>query len=257
MTVAITAEQAFARRKPLLVPGYTDTTSDESYFVTRYFGALTDNVDPENPAPEEEKSHPQAYYVEQPPHATVPPHYHDTNQFQIFLKGRAIFGRKPVASLTVHYASGHTPYGPIITESDSTHYLTLRNLWDSGGKTMPDCRVTLRKICRRFHLIENIKIPDPTTVASGESETNEVLPCEDDGLGVAVITLGEGASSDLALSRAGAGRYAHIVAGAVELEGQSLGLNSCLYLGSDSNEPVRACAGGAAIVVMQFPPEPF
>ena len=135
MVDVVAKQEASARRQVLMVPGYTETGSDENYYVTKFFGALPANVDP-NPLAEA-IGRPQAYYVEQPPQAAVPPHYHDTNQYQVFLQGGVIFGKKPVAPLTVHYASGHTPYGPIITNEDATHYLTLRNQWDSGGKTMP------------------------------------------------------------------------------------------------------------------------
>ena len=68
--------------------------------------------------------------MEQPRRATVPPHFHDTDQFQVFVAGAASFGKHRVEPLTVHYAGGHTPYGPIVTAEEGTHYFTLRKHWD-------------------------------------------------------------------------------------------------------------------------------
>ena len=57
---------------------------------------------------------PQGFLVTQPPGSVTRPHFHETNQFQVFVDGHARFGKKPAAPLTVQYASGHTPYGPIV-----------------------------------------------------------------------------------------------------------------------------------------------
>lgn len=254
MTDTITYQESLTRRQLLMVEGYTETDSDESYYVTPYFGALPTNVDPNPPA--EALEQPQAYYVEQPPQATVPAHYHDTNQFQIFLHGAGIFGKKPVAALAVHYASGHTPYGPIVTDSKAIHYLTLRNRWDSGGKTMPQSRPTLRRLPRRFRMVEDFSLPTLDSLSSDACERLDLLPCEDDGLGVSVFAMGKGASSPLALEHAGAGRYALVLAGALEAA-EPLDTGSCLYIGPGDVDSFTARADGAVVLVAQFPPEPF
>ncbi len=254
MTATVSAKEAFARRQPLMVADYTETESDESYYVTPFFGALPTNVDP-NP-PQDALTRPQAYYVEQPPLATVPPHYHDTNQFQIFLRGRGLFGKKPVSALAVHYASGHTPYGPIVTNEREIHYLTLRNKWDSGGKTMPDCRPTLRKLPRRFRMVEDFVLPELEDLAPGACDRHDALACEDDGLGVSIFSMGAAATSNLALEHAGTGRYALVLAGALEAD-EILDAGSCLYIDADEARDFTAAPEGAVVIVTQFPPEPF
>jgi hypothetical protein len=251
----VSYQEAFTRRQPLMVADYTETDSDESYYVTPYFGALPANVDP-NPSAEMLEQ-PQAYYVEQPPQATVPPHYHDTNQFQVFLRGHGLFGKKPVGALTVHYASGHTPYGPIVTTEREIHYLTLRNRWDSGGKTMPQCRPTLRRLPRRFRMVEDFALPELAGLAPGTCRRDDVLPCEDDGLGVSLFALGPAAESTLALAGPGAGRYALVLNGAVETDAGAIDTGGCLHIGPADESAYRAGERGAAILVMQFPPEPF
>lgn len=255
MVEVVATQEAFARRQVLMVPGYTETGSDENYYVTQFFGALPANVDPNPPA--EAMGRPQAYYVEQPPQATVPPHYHDTNQYQVFLEGSAIFGRKPVGAMAVHYASGHTPYGPIITKDHATHYLTMRNQWDSGGKTMPQSRPTLRKVRRRFRMIEKIDQPDLASLASGAVDRQDALACEDDGLGVATFGLGAGAQTDLALAAPGEGRFGLVIEGMLRGQDTDLDAGSCVYIGPADQGQFQAGPDGAAVLVMQFPPEPI
>ena len=255
MVDVVATQEAFARRQVLMVPGYTETGSDENYYVTQFFGALPANVDP-NP-PDSAMGQPQAYYVEQPPQATVPPHYHDTNQFQVFLRGEAVFGKKPVAPLAVHYANGHTPYGPIVTHDQATHYLTLRNQWDSGGKTMLQSRPTLRKVRRRFRMIEEIVMPDLAPLGAGTVDRHDALACEEDGLGVSTFGLGAGADSDLALSRPGEGRFGLVLAGEIYGQDKALETGSCVHIGPNDTDTFRAGDAGAAVLVMQFPPEPI
>ena len=254
MVNVVATQDAFARRQILSVPGYTETGSDENYYVTPFFGALPANVDPNPPA--EALGRPQAYYVEQPPRATVPPHYHDTNQFQAFLRGDAIFGKKTVAALTVHYAGAHTPYGPIVTTERATHYLTMRNRWDSGGKTMPQSRPTLRAIRRRFRMVEEFILPQCDALPSGATERYDAMPCESDGLGVATFGLGANAESDLALAVPGDGRFGLVMTGVLRGQETDLDAGSCVYIGPGDTEIFTAGPQGAAVLVMQFPPEP-
>lgn len=254
MVEVVATQEAFARRQVLMVPGYTETGSDENYYVTPFFGALPANVDP-NPSAEA-MGRPQAYYVEQPPRATVPPHYHDTNQFQAFLRGDALFGKKTVGALTVHFAGGHTPYGPIVTTEHATHYLTLRNCWDSGGKTMPQSRPTLRPVRRRFAMVEEFVLPEAAALPAGAVERHDAMPCEVDGLGVATFGLGAGAETDLALALPGAGRYGLVMQGTLRGRGTDLDSGSCVHIGADDVETFTAGPAGAAVLVMQFPPEP-
>lgn len=253
MVDVIDAGVALQERQMLMVPGYTETTSgDGSFYVTRYLGALPDNVDPAKPASKTHRLAAQAYLVEQPAHSVVPAHYHDTNQYQVFLDGAAVFGKQNIGPISVHYASGHTPYGPIVCGQEGVIYLTLRNCWDSGGKSMPQSRATLQPVKRRFHMVEDIDIPDPGTAKGATQDV--LLPCEADGLGVSRFTLGPNAASNLALAHAGAGRYAMVMAGSLTAKGETLGKASCLYIAEDRADAV-AGAEGAVVIVMQFPPE--
>ena len=88
---------------------------------------------------------PQGYLVMQPPHSVTRPHFHQTNQFQVFVGGGGTVGKQRIDPLTVQYAGGNTPYGPIKAETEGVDYFTLRQAWDSGAKYLPANRSLLVK----------------------------------------------------------------------------------------------------------------
>ena len=81
---------------------------------------------------------PQGFLVEQPPGSVTLPHFHETNQFQVFVDGSGSMGKHAAEPLTVQYANGHTPYGPIAAGANGVTYFTLRQRWDQVPST---CRV--------------------------------------------------------------------------------------------------------------------
>ena len=185
MPIVVEAGAAAARRTAVVIKDYTNTENeDENYYATLYMGAPPDTAD-EMKSGADDKSLPQAYLVEQPPHATVPPHFHDTDQFQVFVHGKANFGKQQVLPLSVHYAGGHTPYGPIVTDQEGAHYFTLRANWDSGGKPMPASRNLLKRgqQCHRFAEVSDAL--SPSTMAAVDCDP--LFPVEGDGLGASML----------------------------------------------------------------------
>lgn len=248
MPIVVDAAEAAKGRQAVEVKGFTTKARDaDSYYATLYMGAAPDNAAASMGRPGDDKSLPQAYLVEQPANATVPPHFHDTNQFQVFVAGAASFGKQPVRPLSLHYAGGHTPYGPIVTTDQGAHYFTLRAKWDSGGKPMPQSRDRLKPVRRRHRLAEDIATDAPAGRA-------DVLPAEDDGLGASLFRLAPGQSGILDLDVAGGGQYALVTAGSVHHDGLDLTKHSCLYRFAEE-APLTLTAGptGAAVLLMQFP----
>jgi hypothetical protein len=54
---------------------------------------------------------PQAYLVMQPPGSVTRPHFHQTNQFQVFVDGGGTVGKLRADPITVQYAGANTPGG--------------------------------------------------------------------------------------------------------------------------------------------------
>jgi hypothetical protein len=171
MPIVVDVEQARQGRQILQVPGYTNTAREEDqYYVTMYTGAPPTTVAETIPNAETNRELPQCYFVEQPANATLPPHYHDTDQFQVFTSGELRFGKKAIGALSVHFAGGHTPYGPIYTDNVGTHFFTLRANWDGGGKPMPENRPNLQPVRRMYRLAGDVDTSSPRrhSVPSGQ-----------------------------------------------------------------------------------------
>ncbi|MEM7404272.1 MAG: hypothetical protein AAF458_03220 [Pseudomonadota bacterium] len=206
----------------------------------------------------EKLSLPQAYLVEQPSESTVAPHFHDTNQFQVFVRGDGLFGRKPVNGLTIHYARAHTAYGPIVARDSDVHYLTLRNCWDSGAKILPENRSKMQKIERLHRIVEDVHVPDPVELSTLRmSRGVDVVPLEDDGLGVRRFDLPPAGGCALGFEQPGAGAYAFVINGQIVYDDLTYEAHSLLYTGPDE-APLQVSAGGqgAIVLLLQFPPEP-
>ena len=69
---------------------------------------------------------PQAFLVDLPePGATVEPHFHDVDQFQVIVRGEGRFGKDRVSEFCFHYADAYTPYGPIVGPAEGISFFTL------------------------------------------------------------------------------------------------------------------------------------
>ena len=104
---------------------------------TQFVGQVTDLILPDDQVP---SPRPQAFLVEQSANWTLPPHFHQEHQFQVFVGGRGSLGAHPVAHLAVHYASPHSGYGPLVSGDQGLAYLTLRAVGDTGAWYLPEQR---------------------------------------------------------------------------------------------------------------------
>ena len=95
---------------------------------------------------------PQSFLVEQSANWTLPTHFHLQHQFQVFIAGSGSLGKTPIHPLTVHYASPHSGYGPLISESDGISYFTLRAMSDTGAWYLPEAREHLKTRIKKQQL---------------------------------------------------------------------------------------------------------
>ena len=247
MTLVVNGEEAIQGRRAVDIPDYTQSSNpQDQFYATLYMGEAPATA-AHAMAPVGTRAEPQAYLVEQPPHARVPPHFHDTDQFQVFVSGQAQFGKQTVSGCCLHYAGGHTPYGPIVTTERGSHYFTLRANWDSGGKPMPASRDKLQRGRACHRLAENLHDLD----ARGGTE---VLPVEDSGLGAMLYELAPNETQVLDLAREGGGQYALVTWGSVCYDDSTLVERSCLYRAADE-VPLSLTGGaeGGTVLLMQFP----
>jgi hypothetical protein len=198
---------------------------------------------------------PQGFLVIQPPGAVTPAHFHDPNQFQVFVEGDGRIGAHPVAPLTVQYANGHTPYGPIVASETGVKYFTLRQRWDAGAKYLPASRDKLVKGSQRARVKGSLGVSsDEDRAARREQLVETVFPAEADGLAGWLYRLGPGQACILPEPSVGGGQYLLVTAGAMVSGDEELPHNSVAFVSPDE-EAFRVVAGrgGLDLLVLQFP----
>ena len=198
---------------------------------------------------------PQGFLVYQPPGSVTPPHFHETNQFQVFVDGSGKMGKHAAAPLTVQYANGHTPYGPITAGENGVRYFTLRQRWDPGAKYMPQSRERLKKGGQRTRIKGGIDVSDDAFRRARQGLATEcVLAPEDDGLMAWMYRLGPEQRTMLPDPAGGGGQYLIVAGGALRMTDKELDLWSTVFVTAD--EPAFEVVSGEPgldLLVLQFP----
>jgi len=198
---------------------------------------------------------PQGFLVHQPPNAITPAHFHEPNQFQVFVGGKGRMGAAPAAPLTVQYANGHTPYGPIVAGEEGVQYFTLRQRWDPGAKYLPASMDLLRKGNQRTRLKGGIAVADEAERRARMAPVVETIMKEEaDGLAAWMWRLGPSGEAVLPAPARCGGQYLIVAAGALVTGEKSLDRLSTVYV-TPEEPPYAAKAGseGLDLLVLQFP----
>lgn len=246
MTLIATADAARVnRRRGSAADGVT-------FWHTLYLGTSRYNMAPGTPDPEPGALFPMAFLVEQDPGTTTNAHYHQQDQFQLVVGGRATLGLHDVGPVTVHFTGAYTAYGPIrASQDDGVWYFTLRNGFDPGARFMmkPENRSHLRTIEGRRHR-EAVAGPLPAPTAPAET----LIGPEADGLGAWRYTLAPGEALTGQDPSFGRGQYWVVVRGGLTHAGQTMDRLSCAFVYPDeAGFQAIAGADGAEVIAMQFP----
>jgi hypothetical protein len=198
---------------------------------------------------------PNAYLVSQLPGSALHPHFHQADQFQVFLGGSGRIGTHPIEPVTVHYASAHSPYGPVVAGPQGLQYLTLRRRWDPGAQWMPDSAQRLRAMGGRKHRVHTSDVVHPRADIAPPGGSCKVTSLFEDGsVGAWVVELGGGAAWE---NDGKADRFAYVLDGTVEIYGNSVKREGCLFANRDEPK-LRLVAGGrcARLILVRFDDEP-
>ncbi len=248
MILVTPAKEAAARARIVHVNG-------RDYTIAEYVGAAPKRGHYVAGNEANDNGLPQGFLVDQPPNAITPPHFHEPNQFQVFVGGSGRMGAHEATLLTVQYANGHTPYGPIVAYDEGVRYFTLRQQWDPGAKYLPASRNLLRKGNQRTRIKSGIAREDEAERRARTGvQLEAVFPMEEDGLAAWMVRLPANGSLVLPDPSAGGGQYLIVATGTMLHQGQELDELSTVYV--TSGEPsldVRSGATGADILVLQFP----
>lgn len=193
----------------------------------------------------------QAFLVELPyPGATVRPHFHDVDQYQVVVAGGGRIGKKSLAPGIFQYADAYTPYGPIVANDEGISFFTLRNVASGGHFKMPGSRHLMP--CRAGRNITGGIDLSRRLPAEGQWHEEPLMEAQTDGVLALAVHLGANARRD-ALSSTGGGQYYLVCAGVLVQGGQRLGRNSLFRCDADEM-PLELTAGpqGCSLLVVQF-----
>jgi hypothetical protein len=196
--------------------------------------------------------HPIAFLVEAKPHYTIPPHFHDTPQFQIFVRGGSKVGKHSSDPVTVHYVDAATPYGPIVGDDQGYAFLTMRQYSKTGYHEMPASR-DLMKGRRPGRTRQEGPVPRP----NADRPTTRVLFEEPDGVAALELCAPAGALLPRQDYPHG-GAFILLIGGSAELGGQRYEASetACFWVDRDEAAPaITAGPEGAWALFLSFSTE--
>lgn len=220
----------------------------------QFVGSVTELILPEagTPAPR-----PQAFLVEQSAHWTLPPHFHQEHQFQVFVAGSGTLGKRPIQHLEVHYASPHAGYGPLISADAGVSYLTLRAVGDTGAWYLPEERANNLRVPKvQAHAAPAEPMTAEALRALAAPALETLVEPRPGGLAAWLVRLGAGQRCPQPPGASeGGGRFVVATQGSLELDGAHLAGLAVAWVSPE--ETVELAAGGAGLeaVILQFPAE--
>jgi hypothetical protein len=245
MIHAVSSTEALPRRKVMKSPG-----NGAERWRTEYFGEVgTGRLLPG----------PQAFMIDMRENDEILPHFHEVDQFQVFVAGNGSIGRQAqgLPPVTVHYADRYTGYGPIQSGPMGSAYFTLRARTDPGPVYLhkPGYRERLKPSPKR-HFSEQAHLSTPAVMQARPGVTCERIAGSADGQapGVLMIRAGSGAVIDPpeAVCRGG-GCFFLVLQGAVQFDSASYPAWSVIFAGpEDVPIQLRAESGGAELLALHF-----
>jgi len=189
---------------------------------------------------------PQVFLVRQGPNSVLDAHFHAVSQFQLFTRGEATLGRKPIATPVVHYADPWTTYGPISADDAGIDYFTIRMQADVGAGFMPESRVGKPRSGR------SLSIHLDMAGDEGSWGSRTLYSDAHDGLALHQVAVAPGHRPVLP-PLTGAGRLFTILVGALDVEGRRHGEGTWGRAPDPSLDVSRAGELGAQLLCFDFP----
>ena len=248
MLIATSIAEANERRRIVDVHG-------QEYLLREFVGAVPQRGTYTEGSEANDNGLPQGFLVSQPPGSVTPPHFHETNQFQVFVGGSGRIGKRPADPVTVQFAGGHTPYGPITAGDRGIQYFTLRQSWDPGAKYMPAMQSRLARGRQRQRLAPRVERPAANLRGLNACTVETLIEPEADGLGAEFVRLGPGIRC--VRRGGGGGQYQVVIAGSLVHGGEELPRLSCRFATAGEREcEFEAGPRGLALLALQFPALP-
>lgn len=199
---------------------------------------------------------PQSFLVEQSAHWTLPTHFHLQHQFQVFVAGSGSLGKTPIHPMTVHYASPHSGYGPLISEAEGISYFTLRAFSDTGAWYLPESREHLKTRIPKQQLHA-----EPAELIAAESlkdwpiaSQETLLALDAGGLAAWLLRLPPHTKFPSPEGQAlGGGRFYVVSKGSALIKQKLMPAWSTAFVSHDEILDLESGPEGLEVLVLQFP----
>jgi hypothetical protein len=202
---------------------------------------------------------PEAFLVEMSPRETILPHFHEIDQFQVFLDGGGMFGKEQARPLAVHYADRYTGYGPIDAAEHGYSYFVMHVEKDPGAvyRHKPGYQERIKPGKKRHRLVHGI-VSSTAPVLRGRNEAvlESVFEKDDfgDGLAAFMLRLGPGMETAGPGTANTSGQFYLVTNGTLEWTNGTYPAWSTLFVApGDRPLAVRAGADGLEALILQFP----
>lgn len=207
---------------------------------------------------------PQILLVEQSPRAELLPHYHASDQFQIFIEGEGKLGKHDVRPVSIHYTNSYTGYGPIVAAEGGIQYFVLRPSFDVLGLGQYLHKSELREKLRahpgpRRVLMADVDVKPATELEHVDGAVAQRLfgterAQTDEGLFVDSLELGPGTQYSVPEPRSGGGQVILVLQGTLVYNGNEMGVRSALAVTREEHA-VSFSSGsrGLQALVLQYP----
>ena len=209
---------------------------------------------------------PQLLLVEQPvPGSTVMPHYHSTDQFQIFLDGSGKLGRHELHPISIHYTNRYTGYGPIVAGPSGVSYYVLRPQFDElvTGQYLhiPELRERLKRQPgrKRSIIVDGVAVKtleELSRITAPVSERAIDLEADkhDPGLFADVLSMGPNMPYTAPDPQTGGGQVFLVLQGSMRCNHTSYAVRSALALTREEKVlTVTSGETGLQALVLQYP----
>ena len=201
---------------------------------------------------------PIAYLVEQGPHTELRAHFHEADQFQIFVSGAGRIGGHAAAPGKGHFVGPYSGYGPIVAGENGLAYMTLRNAYDPGAQWLPENveRIRSKRASRREVMFQ---APDGAEPAGLQAvlDAGAVTLVQAQGDGLASWSYGVRAGESVAGPdpAAGGGQFWLVLAGTMVdgTRGALQRLSMAFVRPQEGPYTAKAGPQGLHVLVVQFP----
>jgi hypothetical protein len=244
MVQAVSINDVAGKRRQLL-----GGSGGEPNWQTGYFGKKAEDG--------KVKNAPQAFRIDMPANKVIKPHFHEVDQYQVFVAGTGKFGRDDASTVAVHYADHYTGYGPIVAGPGGFSYFTLRAQTDTGAVYLHNdgFREKLKPSRKRHHTVTSVGLSIEPVLATRETVSIEPLfEADTDGLACFMLRVGAGKETVCPDPKGSGGQYIFIVNGDLVLGEQSYPPYSMVWVAADDGAlAFKAGPSGAEVLVLQYP----